>query len=67
MPDDILKGRTVLIEFSKIGNLTKVSAFDEKTLTEVSISGPSSCGEEVLRRNAIKRLEYVLRKKGEIE
>jgi len=37
---------------------------DSQTLTEISIQGPASAGEETLKRNAIKRLEYVLKKKG---
>ena len=56
--------REVIIEFANIGNIVKVSAMDSATLTEISIQGPKSAGEEVLKRNAIKRLEYVLRKKG---
>ncbi len=59
-----LSGREVIIEFHTIGNFTKVSAMDVMSLTEVSIQGPSNAGEEMLKRNAIKRLEYVLRKKG---
>lgn len=37
---------------------------DAQSLTEISIQGPVSAGEETLKRNALKRLEYVLRKKG---
>jgi hypothetical protein len=59
-----MKKREVIIEFANIGQIVKVSAMDSLTLTEISIQGPKSAGEEVLKRNAIKRLEYVLRKKG---
>jgi len=37
---------------------------DTATLTEVSIQGPASSPESLLKRNALKRLEYVLKKKG---
>lgn len=66
MNKETLAGREVIIEFFPVGNVVKVSAMDTKTLTEVSIQGPSSAGEEMLKRNAIKRLEYVLKKKGVI-
>lgn len=59
-----MKNRDVIIEMFPVGNVVKVSAMDTQTLTEVSIQGPKSAGEETLKRNAIKRLEYVMRKKG---
>ncbi|MCB1652344.1 MAG: hypothetical protein KDI46_09865 [Alphaproteobacteria bacterium] len=64
MPADLLQNREVIIEFHPIGNIVKVSAMDTQTLTEISIQGPASAPESTLRQNAIKRLEYVLRKKG---
>jgi len=64
MPEDPLKGREVIIEFFSVGGLVKVTAMDTESLTEISIQGPGSSGEETLKRNALKRLEYVLRKKG---
>ncbi len=59
-----LKSREVLIEFHPVGAVVKVTAFDTESLTEISIQGPASAGETTLRLNALKRLEYVLRKKG---
>jgi hypothetical protein len=57
--------REVLIEFTQIGRTVKVSAVDPETLTEVVIQGPAGAGLEVLRRNAIAKLDYVLsRKRG---
>jgi len=56
-------GREVLIEFQQIGGTVKVTAVDTATLTEVSMVGPSSAGREILKRNVIKKLEYVLSKK----
>ncbi len=64
MNREILQGREVIIEFFPVGNLVKVSAMDVATLTEISIQGPSNAPEELLKRNAVKRLEYVLKKKG---
>lgn len=59
-----MQRREVIIEFAQIGNIVRVSAMDSQTLTEISIQGPKTAGEETLKRNAIKRLEYVLKKKG---
>ncbi len=61
---DILPGREIIVELHQIGVFTKASAIDVATMTEVSIQGPSKAGDELLKRNAIRRLEYVLKKKG---
>lgn len=57
-------GREVIIEFFPLGSLMKVTAMDVVSLTEISIQGPVNAGQEILKRNALKRLEYVLRKNG---
>jgi hypothetical protein len=64
MSTGALKGREIIIEMSSIGSLVKVSAFDVATMTEVSIQGPASAGQEMLKKNALNRLEYVMKKKG---
>ncbi|MCB1562127.1 MAG: hypothetical protein KDJ75_00985 [Alphaproteobacteria bacterium] len=64
MDEKILQGREVIIEFFPFGGIVKVSAMDVQSLTEISIQGPVSAGEKILKRNAMKRLAYVLRKKG---
>lgn len=56
-------GREVIVEFQQIGNAVKVTAIDTKSMVEVSIMGPASAGEELLKRNAINKLNYVLSKK----
>ncbi len=61
-----LQGREIIFELRPVGNVMKVSAMDTISLTEVSIQCPLNAGEEVFKKNALKRLEYVLRKKGEI-
>ncbi len=60
----MLDNREIIIEFFPVGNIVKVSAMDVKTLTEVSVQCPANVSEEMLKRNALKRLEYVLKKKG---
>lgn len=59
-----LQGREIIIEYHPFGQIVRVSAMDTATLTEISIQGPASAGEETLKRNALMRLEYVLKKKG---
>ncbi len=61
---EVLQGREIIIEFHAIGQFVKVSAMDVQSLTEISIQGPANTAESILKRNAIKRLEYVMRKKG---
>lgn len=60
----VLKDREVIIEFTPVGTLVRVRAMDVASLTEISIQGPQSAGEKILQTNALKRLEYVLKKKG---
>lgn len=64
MVDFPLSDREVIIEFSPLGAYVKVSAMDVKSLTEISVSGPANAPQNTLKLNALKRLEYVLRKKG---
>ena len=66
MSADPLSGRDIIIEFHPIGHYMRVSAMDTASLTEISIQGPSNSSQEILKRNALKRLEYVLRKNGVI-
>jgi len=64
MSKELLQGREVIIEYHSVGMYVKVSAMDTQSLTEVSIQGPATASESLLKRNALKRLEYVLKKKG---
>ncbi|MBT6285699.1 MAG: hypothetical protein HOI96_11035 [Rhodospirillaceae bacterium] len=59
---DPATGREVLVEFQQIGNPVKVTAMDTKSMVEVSIMGPATAGEEILKRNVINKLNYVLSK-----
>ena len=53
-----------IIEFHRVGNAVKVTAMDPATLTEVSIMGPPNVGDTELTRLVIRKLEYVLAKRG---
>ena len=53
-----------IIEFHRIGNAVKVSAMDPVTLTEVSMVGTPGAGEAELTRLVIRKLEYMLAKRG---
>jgi hypothetical protein len=54
-----------IIEFTQIGASVKVTAVDPKTMTEVSIVGGAQYSQEFLTRQVVKKLEYVLSKRGE--
>jgi hypothetical protein len=60
---DPATGREVFVEFQQIGNAVKVTAMDTKSMVEVSIMGPATAGEGILKRNFINNLNYVLSKK----
>jgi len=62
-----LEGREIIIELIPLGAYMRVSAMDVDTLTEISIQGPKSAAQSVLKANALRRLEYVMRKKGLLE
>ena len=67
MTDDPLKNRDVIFEFVTIGVYVKATAVDVATMTEGSIQGPASSSQAILKAGALKKLEFVLRKKGLIE
>lgn len=57
-------GREVLIEFHQIGNSVKVTAVDTVTLVEVSIVGAANASQELLKRMAVRKLDYVIDKRS---
>ena len=59
-----MRGREILYEFHRVGNFVKVSAIDAETGVEASIQGPATASETLLRINAARRLEFVMRRKG---
>lgn len=64
---DQYKGREVIIEVIPTGVGLRVSAMDVASLTEVVMPAPRSISEAMLRQNILKKLDYVLKKKGIIE
>ena len=68
MIENILSGREVIFEFFPVGRTyVKVSAMDVLTFTEISIQCPANAAQNLMKRNALKRLEYVLKKQGLIK
>ena len=55
--------REVIFEFHRVGNAVKVSAVEVESGVEVSIVGNPAVGETVLKRLALRKLEYVLARK----
>ncbi len=53
----------ILFEFTRQGNLIKVTAIEPETLTEVSVIVPCTLSEEQMKFQALNRLKYVLQKK----
>jgi hypothetical protein len=60
-----MSDREVLFEMSRVGAYVKVAAVDVETGTEISIVGPATASPEVLKRQAINRLLFVLKRKAE--
>lgn len=52
----------VLIEFKRVGTYLKVTAMHPSTLTEVSVVGPAIGSKELLKRTALAKLDYVLKR-----
>lgn len=53
----------IYFEIQSIGAYRKVTAVDPDTLVEVTVSGPVDGSVEEIKAVALKKLEYVLRKK----
>ncbi len=59
-------GDEVLFEFSRVGNVMRVSALHVPTNIEVVIAGPVNAPQAALQNAALQKLRYVLaKKKGE--
>lgn len=61
-PDDIPE-TAILIEMQPRGAFVKVTAMDQRTLTEVSIVGDACKSERELKQIAAQKLRYVLQRK----
>lgn len=64
---DPFRNREVIFEIGQHGNVARVVAIDTQTMTEISIQCPLSTPQSLMKSSALKRLEYVLRKKGIIQ
>ncbi|WP_337995540.1 DUF6898 family protein [Oleispirillum naphthae] len=53
----------VLFEFVQVGNAVKVSAIDSASGVEVSIVGSASLSRYTLQQAALRKLQYVLKKR----
>lgn len=57
--------KDVLFEFRRNGKAVKVSAIDAETGIEAAIVGSTAMSEHMLKMAALRRLEYVMRKKAQ--
>lgn len=53
---------SVLFEYRAVGQMMRVSAMDESTLTEIVISCPKGLSEGQMQNLALRRLRYVMHK-----
>ncbi|NCY25251.1 MAG: hypothetical protein EBX37_10425 [Alphaproteobacteria bacterium] len=63
MPQDSNAGE-YFIEFLVIGEQVKVTAVDTQSLREVSLVGSARYSRDMLARQAVKKLRYVLAKEA---
>ncbi len=52
----------ILFEFIRNGNVVKVTAIEPETRTEAAVVVPYSLSEDEMKLQAMKRLNYVLKK-----
>lgn len=56
--------RETLFEFKRHANIIQVNAIDAESKVEVSIQGASYADQEMLRKTALAKLNYVLAQKA---
>jgi hypothetical protein len=56
--------KRIIIEFIQVGAYVKVSAIDPVSSVEVSIVGDPSASQEILKRNVLQKLNFVLSKRS---
>ena len=56
----------VIIEFLRLGGLVRVRALDPMSLVEVTLQGPATAGEAVLRQAVLRKLDYVLARRRSV-
>ncbi|WP_132938201.1 DUF6898 family protein [Varunaivibrio sulfuroxidans] len=57
------KNREILFEFQRVGQALRITAIDAQSGTEVVMVGDPRYSQEMLKRMAVRKLEYVLSKK----
>lgn len=57
-----MAGGDVLFEFQRVGSYMRVTAIDAKTGVEVTVAGPATGSQELLKRTAINKLRFVQNK-----
>ncbi|KAA0597189.1 hypothetical protein J2848_000328 [Azospirillum lipoferum] len=57
-----MTGGDVLFEFQRVGSYLRVTAIDAKTGVEVTVAGPATGSQELLKRTAINKLRFVQNK-----
>lgn len=55
----------VLFEFQRVGSYLRVTAIDAKTGVEVTVAGPATGSQELLKRTAINKLRFVQNKSAD--
>ena len=63
-PSDKTSGAEVYVEFVVLGNTVKATAIDAASGVEASIVGPVTAPQSTLAEAAMRKLEYVLKKKS---
>lgn len=55
----------VLFEFQRVGSYLRVTAIDAQTGVEVTVAGPATGSQELLKRTAINKLRFVQNKEAQ--
>lgn len=55
----------VLFEFQRVGSYLRVTAIDAQTGVEVTVAGPATGSQELLKRTAINKLRFVQNKENQ--
>ncbi|MBI3675277.1 MAG: hypothetical protein HY243_01500 [Proteobacteria bacterium] len=61
---DKTSGAEIYVEFVVLGNAVKATAIHAASGIEASIVGPATAPQATLAQAAVRKLEYVLKKKG---
>lgn len=59
------KKREILFEFQRVGQALRITAIDAQSGTEIVMVGDPRYSQDMLKRMAARKLDYVLSKKDE--